>query len=85
MYIIDYGLGITDKVNGTIDDAFNIAQKNMSYSQRNVYITNTYDQTESYVSCWIGCSPNKNDDILVAFGDFGFYEKWMEYVDTYRR
>nr|DAW81127.1 MAG TPA: hypothetical protein [Caudoviricetes sp.] len=76
-YFIDYHTGVTEEIEGTLEDAFAAAEEGMAYTQENVTIESE-NSTEKYISHWYGVVPEEDDMVLMQFGDYGFYCAWEE-------
>lgn len=77
MYTIDYGTGVVESVEGTLEAAKEAAVEGMAYTQQNVKILDE-DGAELLVSYWYGVQPEEDDEVLAQFGSFGFYAEWTE-------
>ena len=76
-YFIDYHTGVTEEVEGALEDAFAAAEDAMAYTQESVTIENE-NGNEKYISRWYGVVPEEDDEVLMQFGDYGFYTVWEE-------
>ena len=77
-FIIDYHTGITEKINGTVEEAKALAEKGIAYTGETISI---YDEsTDTLVACltWYGVPASDEDIVTADFGDFGFYGEWIE-------
>jgi hypothetical protein len=77
MYTINYGTGVIETVEGSLEEAKAEAVEGMAYTQQNVRIFNE-DGAEVLVSYWYGVEPSEDDEVLMQFGSYGFYAEWTE-------
>lgn len=81
-YHIMYGTGTGDEVfNGSLEDAMKIAEEGTSYTQNSVAICVKDENEESgyktiAILPWWGVAPSENDEVVIQFGDYGYYGKW---------
>ena len=81
-YIIDYQNGFVDEIScENLEDAMIQVKESLTYTQNNVKI---FDENNNQLAIlpYYGYDPSidddlEEDDILVAFGDFGFYGQWI--------
>lgn len=71
-YYIDYGTGTGNEwVEGTLDDAKQTAAEGVTYTQTDAVILADGEEVARLV--WCGCPPDDDIDVVVRYGDFGFY------------
>lgn len=79
-FYIEYFTGAGNKVvTGSIDDAKRAAADGMRYTQQDVVICegDHYEDDNLLISsAWNGIEATDEDDVLVTYGDFGFYSEW---------
>lgn len=81
-YYIMYGTGAGDEVfNGSLEDAMKIAEEGTSYTQNSVAICVKDENEESgyktvAILPWYGVEPSEDDEVVVQFGDLGYYGAW---------
>lgn len=63
-------------VNGTLENAKRIAENNITFTQKPIKIYNKKNQIS--LLQWIEGLPYKNEDVLIYFKDFGFYQGWID-------
>ena len=81
-YAIDYGTGNVDKVEArNIYEVKELATELMTYTGENISIRGLENANGEYaVSRWYPIQPKTQeelDDVLVQFGAFGYYSKWV--------
>lgn len=77
-YVINYHTGVTNVVEvDSLQEAKEIAQDGMTYTQENVTIE-TEDGEVITKSRWYGAAPDEDDQVLMQFGDYGFYQIWID-------
>ncbi|MFD1387548.1 hypothetical protein ACFQ4Z_12130 [Oceanobacillus oncorhynchi subsp. oncorhynchi] len=81
-YAIDYGTGIVDKVEARdIYEVQELVTERMTYTGENISIRGLEGADGEYaVSRWYPIQPKTQeeiDDVLVQFGAFGYYAKWI--------
>lgn len=67
----------------TLEEAFDYAENYVAYTQRNMSVINSTDEEEYYISKWWYTPAEEHDEVLIDYGDFGFYEKWKDQNDQY--
>ncbi|MCY7574254.1 hypothetical protein [Bacillus pumilus] len=72
---INYHTGVSEEVEGNLEEAKEIAKKGMSYTQEKVTIE-TMDGDVLATSYWYGVEPEEDDSVLEQFGSYGFYQTW---------
>lgn len=79
-YYINYGTGAGNEwVEGTLEEAKQIADRGISYTECSVSI---YDENMEFVCKrkWWGCLTGIEECTdPIDFGSFGFYDDWGEY------
>lgn len=79
-YTINYNTGVTQEVEGTLDDAKAAAKKGASYTQEKITIHDALTGAVVSTARWWGIVPDEDfeDDILLQFGDAGYYSVWED-------
>lgn len=81
-YMIDYQNGLVDEIGAiNLDDAMDQVMESLTHTQNSIKIL---DECNNHLATlpYYGYDPSidddlEEDDILVAFGDFGFYSNWI--------
>ncbi|AMQ66665.1 hypothetical protein FDG96_gp06 [Bacillus phage Mgbh1] len=77
-YIIDFHTGVRHAVNiNTLEEAQEFALSCLAYTGEKITIIDDRNNVVS-VARWWAHEPNEDDDVLVQFGSFGFYETWSD-------
>jgi hypothetical protein len=80
IYVINYQTGIKDEVDmEDLEEVKEFAEERMAYTKENVTIETEEGEVLS-ISRWYGVSPDEEDEdsILLTFGEYGFYQKWVD-------
>lgn len=77
-FIINYHTGVTEKINGTLEEAQALAEEGIAYTGESISIYE--EDTENLVVRlpWYGVPATDGDKVTADFGDFGFYGEWIE-------
>jgi len=78
-YFIDFNTGVGNKHAESLEEAMEIAETNLAYTQQSVKIYNTEDNSLVAKLPWWGTEPSDDDIVTAKFGGFGFYGEWEEY------
>ena len=89
-YIVDFGTGVGNSSADSLDDAKVIAERDATYTQSSIYIidrnklpddydSDDYDKATVSQLPWCGVQPEEDDEVLVDFGDYGFYGEWIDF------
>ncbi|MFA5559213.1 MAG: hypothetical protein WDA59_07160 [Methanofastidiosum sp.] len=83
-YLVNFGTGAGNEYADTIEEAKRIAVEQASYTQASIKIelVNEDDEEENEVIArlpWWGVQPGEDDEVIVDFGEFGFYGEWEDY------
>lgn len=71
-FYIDYGTGAGNEwVTGTLEEAKQTAAEGVTYTQTDAVILEDGEEVARLV--WCGCPPDDDIDVVVRYGDFGFY------------
>ncbi|MED4172577.1 hypothetical protein P4631_09030 [Halalkalibacterium halodurans] len=77
-YIIEYHTGVRHEVNvNTLEEAQEFALSGLAYTGEKITILDDCNNVVS-VARWWEHEPNEDDEVLVQFGSFGFYETWSD-------
>lgn len=74
-YVIDYNTGVRNDFEGTLEEAKDAAEHGMAYTQEHVDILE--DGVLVSRARWYGYAPDEDEeDVLMRFGEHGFYVNW---------
>lgn len=77
-FLINYHTGITEEVEvNDLNEAKEIAKEGIAYTQEKVTIE-TLDGEVITTSYWHSVQPEEDAEILEQFGDYGFYQMWID-------
>ena len=75
-YYVDFGTGAGNKGFDSLKEAMEYAEENCSYTQESIKILE--DGEQRAVLPWYGVKAEEDDEVIVNFGDFGFYGSWWD-------
>lgn len=81
-YTINYQTGITEEIEGTLEQAKAMADEGAAYTQQDITILDEKGETVACRSWWgVAYDPDETDeteDEVIQFGSFGHYSAWRE-------
>lgn len=75
MYHINHGTGAGDSTAETLDQARAIAERDASYTQVAITITDDDGNVVARLPWW-GIAASEDDEPVVDYGSFGFFGPW---------